>query len=77
MDRLSQSIRAGNGGYDGVVEVTARGGSLKVENGKITVENADELIALMRIDRFRRRKPVGQRNWLKIFLSSKPITTAC
>lgn len=43
----------GNGGYDGVVRVTARGGDCKVQDGRVIVTNADEVVALMRIERFR------------------------
>ena len=43
----------GNGGYDDVVRVVVRGGAQSVEEGRFTVRGADEVLALMRIERFR------------------------
>jgi hypothetical protein len=43
----------GNGGYDGVVNAAVRGGSCSVVDGQVIIKNADELIALIRIDRYR------------------------
>ena len=43
----------GNGGYDGVVRFTTRGGSAQVTNGAIVISGADEALLLMRIERFR------------------------
>jgi alpha-L-fucosidase 2 len=43
----------GNGGYDGVVRVAVRGGSMAVAGGQVTITGADEALALMRVDRYR------------------------
>ncbi|MBM9508712.1 glycosyl hydrolase family 95 catalytic domain-containing protein [Actinacidiphila acididurans] len=43
----------GNGGYDGVVTFRTRGGTLAVDNGTATVQGADEILVLIRIERWR------------------------
>jgi hypothetical protein len=45
--------RPGNGGYDGAVRVAASGGSAHIENGHVEVRDANEVLLLMRIERYR------------------------
>jgi alpha-L-fucosidase 2 len=43
----------GNGGYDGVVRITTKGGKATVTAGQITVTGADEATVLIRVVRYR------------------------
>jgi hypothetical protein len=43
----------GKGGYDGALRVTARGGQIRCDAGKIKITAADEVLVLMRIEPYR------------------------